>query len=94
MFSLLFILWRRISNKEKDVLIADLVTGLSVSGSSVVQVAYEMLCGPAAALRDTDDMAAHLSDFADQCGVLLRSRGARTQESNPREDEKNSARSC
>ena len=89
-------LWCRITNEEKDVLIADLVSGLTNNGPSAVQVAYEMLCGPATALRGTVDMdmVAHLSDFADQCGVLLLSRGNREHESRREEDKKDDAKSC
>ena len=62
----------RITSEEKDILIADIVSGLTTHRPSMVQVAYEMLCTSIAALEeDTADMVAHLSDFADQCGVIL-----------------------
>ncbi len=65
----------RITEGEKDALIADIVTCLAQDErSSTVETAYDLLCGSAADLAAEDiDMEEHLSDFADQCISLLRS---------------------
>lgn len=69
--SFFFLLVCRLTKEEKDALIADMVSGLAAHGSSKVLVAYEMMCGPAAAPQGTGDMAACLSDFCDQCKLIV-----------------------
>lgn len=62
----------RLSKDDRELLIADVVSSLAQDKSSLVEVAYEMLYAyPVHENEQLEEETAHLSDFADQCDVIL-----------------------
>lgn len=73
-FSDVFALYmrNRLSKEDRELLIADVVSCLAQDKSSLVEVAYEMLYAyPVHENEQLEEEKAHLSNFADQCDVIL-----------------------
>jgi len=60
----IFFLQGSISQKQKRVLLTDIITCSAKGEFSMVEVAYELLCG------EGDDKDAAEEEFADQCRVF------------------------
>lgn len=65
-----------ITQDEKETLLADMLSSVKQDKDSMVETAYDILCGPDDAKNNNDDfdLGMHLAEFGDQCRAQLKMR--------------------